>query len=153
MSNSAAAPNRFCDIENFIARVREITRHNIIQTLQGAELLSQNKDIIASIVAPATGTTIAKIANAINDTPVCLAVKALLRNEIPCVIGVSSNDCLSGNAENIGKLLNRKNIYFVPFAQDNPTEKPFSCVCDFALIEKTLDGALNGKQIQPIIYH
>jgi len=102
------------------------------------------------IIAPCTGNTLAKIANAITDTPVLMATKAHLRNLGPVVIAVSTNDALSGNAKNIGTLLNTKNIYFVPMKQDNPIEKQRSMVADFAKLEETILLALKGKQVQPI---
>ena len=103
------------------------------------------------IVAPATGNTIAKLANDIIDTPATVAVKSHLRNDLPVVIAPSTTNGLGANAENIGKLLNRKNYYFVPFKQDNPITKPRSIVFDFQLIIKTIERALEGEQIQPIL--
>lgn len=97
------------------------------------------------------GNTIAKLSNDIIDTPVTMAVKSQLRINRPVVIGISTNNGLSGAAENIGRLLNRKNYYFVPFKQDNPITKPRSIVCDFRLIQKTLEYALESEQICPII--
>lgn len=150
MSQAALAPNRFGDINEFKAKIQELTGNVIITTIAGSETLSSRKDIVASAVCPATGNTIAKLAKAITDTPVCMAVKALLRNSKPCIMGISTNDALSGNAENIGVLLNRKNYYFVPFSQDDYINKPFSMVCDFSQLEVTIDTALCGKQLQPI---
>ena len=103
------------------------------------------------IIAPCSGNTIAKLANDVINTPVTMAAKSHLRNEKPVVIGISTNNALSGAAENIGKLLNRRNYYFVPFKQDNPITKPRSVVCDFSYIQKTLEYALDGEQISPII--
>ena len=97
------------------------------------------------------GNTISKLANDIIDTPVVMAVKSHLRNDRPVVIGISTNNALSGAAENIGKLLNRKNYFFVPFKQDNPITKPRSMVCDFEYILKTVEFALDKEQIGPII--
>ena len=103
------------------------------------------------IVAPCSGNTIAKLSNDIIDTPVTMAVKSHLRNERPVVIAISTNNALSGAAENIGRLLNRKNYYFVPFKQDNPITKPNSLVFDPTYIKRTLEEALDNHQIQPII--
>lgn len=103
------------------------------------------------IIAPASGNTIAKLANDIIDTPATMAAKSHLRNENPLVIAISTNNGLSGNAINIGKLLNMRNYYFVPFKQDNPITKPRSIVFDSQYIIKTLEYALEGKQIQPIL--
>ncbi len=97
------------------------------------------------------GNTIAKLANDIIDTPVTMAAKSHLRNNNPIVIGISTNNALSGSAENIGKLLNRKNYYFIPFKQDNPITKPRSIVFDFEYTIKTIEHALDRKQIEPII--
>jgi dipicolinate synthase subunit B len=151
MSENALKPNRFLDIEQFKAHLVELCGNNIITTITASETLSGKKEIVASAVVPATGNTIAKLANAVTDTPVTMAVKALLRNGKPCIMGISSNDALSGNAANIGTLLNRKNYYFVPLCQDDPVNKPFSLVCDFAKLPETIDTALEGKQIQPIL--
>ena len=101
-------------------------------------------------VAPCTGNTLAKLAAGITDTPVTLAVKAHLRNLRPTVIAVSTNDALSGSAQNIGRLLNRKNIFFVPMKQDDPEKKPRSVVADFERLGDTIEAACQGRQIQPI---
>lgn len=103
------------------------------------------------IIAPATGNTIAKLANDIIDTPATVAVKSHLRNELPLVIALSTNNGLSSNAENIGKLLNKNYYFFVPFRQDNPITKPRSIVFDAQLIIKTLEMALDREQVQPIL--
>ena len=103
------------------------------------------------IIAPCSGNTIAKLANGVTDTPVVMAAKSHLRNQRPLVIAISTNDALSGSAENIGKLLNRKHYYFVPFRQDNPITKPNSLVFDSKYIVETLERALELEQIQPII--
>ena len=98
----------------------------------------------------ALGNTISKLAHDVNDTPVTMAVKSILRKEKPVVIAVSTNNALSGNAESIGKLLNRRHFYFVPMKQDNPITKPRSIVFDPTYIKKTLEEALDRKQIEPI---
>lgn len=103
------------------------------------------------LIAPCSGNTIAKLAHGITDTPVLMAAKSHLRNLKPLVIAISTNDGLSGSAENIGRLLNRKHYYFVPFRQDNPITKPNSLVFDPKLIEDTLKKALELEQIQPIL--
>ena len=106
-------------------------------------------DII--VIVPCTGNTLAKLANGITDSPVTMATKATLRNGSPIVIGVSTNDGLGMNGENIMKLLNTKNIYFVPFGQDNYITKPNSLISHFDLLVPTIDEALNDRQIQPIL--
>lgn len=103
------------------------------------------------IIAPCTGNTIAKLVNGITDTPVTMAAKSHLRNNNALVIAVSTNDALSGNASNIGTLLNRHNYFFVPFRQDNPITKPRSLVFDSEYIIKTLELGLEKEQLQPIL--
>jgi dipicolinate synthase subunit B len=151
LSANADQPNRFTNIDEFKRNLKQMTGNNLITHIAASELLSANKRVVASVVFPATGNTIAKLANAVTDTPVTMAVKALLRNSKPCIVGISTNDALSGQAENIGKLLARKNYYFVPFSQDDHVQKPFSMVCDFSKVSETIDAALQGKQLQPII--
>lgn len=151
ISGNADVKNRFTNIDTFKQSLQEITGNRIISSIAHSETLSSNKRVVASVVFPATGNTIAKLANGITDTPVTMAVKALLRNDKPCIIGMSTNDALSGNAENIGKLLARKNYYFVPFSQDDPHGKPYSIICDFSKVGATIEGALKGRQVQPII--
>ena len=103
------------------------------------------------IIAPCSGNTMAKLACDIIDTPATMAAKSHLRNDRPLVIAPSTNNGLSGNAENLGRLLNRRNYYFVPFKQENPITKPRSIVFDAEYIIKTLELALNGEQINPIL--
>ena len=105
----------------------------------------------ALIIAPATSSTISRLSVSDSGTAVTLSAKSLLRNNCPIIIAVSTNDGLSGSAENIGRLLNRKNFYFVPFSQDDYKEKPFSLVADMTKIFPTLTEALKGKQIQPLL--
>ena len=129
----------------------EITGHSVIHTIAQAEPIGPKKMIDALIIAPCTGNTLAKLAHSIADTPVTMAAKSHLRNGRPVIVAVSTNDALAGAAENIGKLLARKNYYFVPFGQDDCIRKPTSLVADFSRIPETLTGATNGQQIQPII--
>ena len=149
--NSYKLDTKFGTAQDFIKQIEDITDNKIIHTIQEAEPIGPKKMLDILIVAPCSGNTIAKLANDIIDTPVTMAVKSHLRNSSPVVIGISTNNALSGSAENIGKLLNRKNYYFVPFKQDNPITKPRSIVCDFCYIQKTLEHALDNKQISPII--
>lgn len=142
---------KFGKADDFVNEIEQITGNKIISTIQGAEPIGPKKMTDVMIVAPCSGNTIAKLANNIIDTPATMAVKSHLRNENPVVIAISTNDGLSGSAENIGKLLNRRNYYFVPFRQDNPITKPRSLVFDESYILKTLDEALRKKQIEPII--
>ena len=151
LSPNANVPNRFIDHLSFQSEIQRITGHEIITTIAGAERLSSMPNLQGSLVFPATGNTLAKLANGITDTCVLMAVKALLRNNKPCVIGLSTNDALSGSAKNIGELFNRRNYYFVPLRQDNPIAKPYSCVCDFGQVVDTVDAALRGRQLQPLL--
>lgn len=141
---------RFVKARDFYDMVYKKTDTKPITSICDAEPIGPKKLLDAVIVAPCTGNTLAKLANGITDTPVLMAVKAHLRNCRPVIIAVSSNDALGANAENIGKLLNRKNFYFVPMQQDSPKGKPCSIVADFDMIIPTIEAALNEKQIQPI---
>lgn len=150
--NSSKTDTRFGKADDFIKKATELTGHNVIMTLTGAEPIGPKKMFDLLIVSPCTGNTLAKLACGIYDTPVTLAVKSHLRNQRPVLIGVSTNDALSSSGKNIGTLLNYKNYYFIPMKQDDPEKKPFSVVCDF---DKTYEAALlalNGKQIEPIIH-
>ncbi len=142
---------RFGSAADFIERIKKITGNEIIHTVFSAEPIGPKKLLDALVIAPATGNTIAKLANGITDTSVTLACKAHLRNARPVLIAVSTNDALGAAAKNIGLLLNAKNIYFVPMRQDDPENKPNSIVADFSKIPEALESALKGEQIQPIL--
>ena len=145
--NSYNLDTKFGKAHDFINKIENLTNHKIINSIQAAEPIGPKKMFDILIVAPCSGNTIAKLANDIIDTPVTMAV----RNNRPVVIAISTNNALSGSAENIGKLLNRKNYYFVPFKQDNPITKPNSLVFDPTYIIRTLEYALDKEQIQPIL--
>ena len=149
--NAYELDTKFGKAEDFIAQIEKITGNKIIHTIQGAEPIGPKKLTDIMIVAPASGNTIAKLANGITDTPVTMAVKSHLRNSNPVIIAISTNDALSGSAQNIGTLLNRKNYYFVPFRQDNPITKPRSIVFDEEYLIKTIEYTLEGEQIQPMM--
>jgi len=149
--NAYQKDTRFGKASNFIEKIEELTGNKIIHSIEGAEPIGPKNLTDVMIIAPCTGNTLAKLSLGISDTPVTLAAKSHLRNNNPLVIGLSTNDGLSGNAENIGRLLNRKNCYFVPFKQDSPITKPNSLVSDFRYIKKTLEYALDNEQIQPIL--
>jgi dipicolinate synthase subunit B len=149
--NVAKQDTRFFSASEFRKQVVEITGKQPVDTLQLAEPLGPSGKIDVMVVAPCTGNTLAKIANAITDTPVLMAVKSHLRNNKPVVLAISTNDALGLNLKNIGILLATKNIYFVPFNQDNPIGKPNSLSADYTLISKTIMEAKQGRQIQPII--
>ncbi|NCC69018.1 MAG: dipicolinate synthase subunit B [Clostridia bacterium] len=149
--NAAETDTRFGCAETVKERLSEMSGKEIICTIPGAEPVGPKKlfDVIA--VAPCTGNTLAKLACGIADSAVTMACKAHLRNGRPIVIAISTNDALGANAKNIGELLNRKNIYFVPFCQDNPQGKPASMIADLSLLADTIEAALEGRQIQPVI--
>lgn len=149
--NAYELDTKFGKAKDFISQIEEITGKEIIHTIQGAEPIGPKHLTDIMIIAPATGNTIAKLANGITDTPVTMAAKSHLRNENPIIIAISTNDALSGSAKNIGTLLNRKHYYFVPFRQDNPITKPRSLVFDETYIIKTIEAALNNEQIEPIL--
>ena len=149
--NAYNMDTKFGKAEDFIKEIEEITGNKIIHTIKDAEPIGPKKMTDIMVIAPATGNTMAKLANDIIDTPATMAAKSHLRNNNPLVIAASTNSGLSGNAENIGKLLNRSNYYFVPFRQDNPITKPRSLVFDPDYIIKTIETALNKEQIQPIL--
>ena len=143
---------RFGTNEEFIERVTGICQKDIIHSIKGAEPIGPKNLLDALIIAPCTGNTCAKIASGITDTAVTMAAKANLRNKNPLIIAISTNDALGANAKNIGTLLNFPNVYFVPFAQDDPISKPDSIVAKMDLIIPTLTDALSGKQIQPVFF-
>lgn len=143
--------NRFYKVKDLKAEINAICDKPIVNTIVGAEPIGPQKLLDVIVVAPATGNTIAKLANGITDTPALMAVKAHLRNQRPVVIAISTNDALSLNARNIGLLLNAKNIYFVPFRQDDPFNKSNSIVARMDLLLDTVICALQGKQLQPVL--
>ncbi|MCR5608919.1 MAG: dipicolinate synthase subunit B [Lachnospiraceae bacterium] len=143
--------SRFGKAKEHIAKIEELTKSKIITTIEGAEPIGPKSLIDVLIIAPCTGNTIAKLANGITDTPVLMAAKGHLRNNKPVVIFLSSNDSLGNNLKNIGILLNSKNIFFVPFNQDNYVKKPNSMVSRPELIIPAAESALDNRQIQPII--
>ena len=149
--NAATLDTRFGKAEDHLKRLEKLSG-NVILDLTAAEPIGPKHMFDVLLVAPCTGNTLAKLALGITDTPVCLAVKSHLRNQRPVVIAVSTNDALSGSAKNIGALRNYRNLYFVPLRQDDPEAKPFSMVADFTRIPDTIVEALDGKQIQPMIF-
>ena len=148
---SSSTDSRFGTATEHLERVREICGRSPLRTVEGVEPIGPKKLLDALIIAPCTGNTLAKLAHSIADTPVTMAAKSHLRNGRPVIVAVSTNDALAGAAENIGKLLARKHYYFVPFGQDDARNKPTSMVADFTKIPQTLEAALAGKQIQPIL--
>ena len=149
--NASGADTRFMTAEHLRERIVAITSHQPIDTLQDAEPIGPKRLTDVYLIAPATGVSLAKLANGIYDTPALLGAKSHLRNDRPLVVCVSTNDGLSAAAQNIGRLLDRRGVYFVPFSQDDPLGKPTSVVCDFSQVQQALAYALDKKQIQPVI--
>lgn len=143
--------SRFGTARENVRRASEICGRDPLYTIAQAEPIGPKKLLDALIVAPCTGSTLAKLAHSIADTAVTMAVKSHLRNGRPVVVAVSTNDALAGAAENIGRLLARKHYFFVPFGQDDPMKKPTSLVADFSKIPETLTAAMEGRQLQPIL--
>lgn len=142
---------RFAKAEEFVEKVTDAAATTAIRTIQQAEPVGPTKMFDIMVIAPCTGNTAAKLVHGITDTPVLMAAKAHMRNNRPLVIAVSTNDALGINFQNIGKLMVMKNIYFVPFGQDNYVSKPNSMIADLTKLKDTLETALDGKQIQPVL--
>lgn len=142
---------KFGKAQDFISEIEKICENKIIHTIQDAEPIGPKHLTDIMIIAPASGNTMAKLAVDIIDTPATMAVKSHLRNNLPVVVAPSTNNGLAANMINIGSLLNRRNYYFVPFKQDNPITKPRSIVFDPDYIIQTIEMALDGIQIEPIL--
>lgn len=149
--NAHSTDTRFGTAAEHNELIEEICKKPIIADIAAAEPIGPKKMLDILIIEPCTGNTLAKLANSIADTPVTLAAKSHLRNSRPVLIAVSTNDALAGAAKNIGHLLNYKNIFFVPYRQDDFEGKPTSIVADFTKTREALYSALNGKQLQPLI--
>ena len=149
--SSYTIDSRFGTAAEHIQKAQTICSAAPIHTIAQAEPIGPKKMLDILVIAPCTGNTLAKLAHSIADGPVTMAAKSHLRNNRPIVLAISTNDALVGAAENIGRLLARKNYYFVPFGQDDPKNKPTSLVADFERIPETLEAALTGKQLQPIL--
>ncbi len=148
--NAYSTDTRFGKAKEHIQKIEDVCGRKIIATIADAEPIGPKKMLDILVIEPCTGNTIAKLANGIADTPVTLAVKAHLRNEKPILIAVSTNDALSAAATNIGRLLNNKNVFFVPMQQDDSKNKPRSVVADFSITQEAIFKAIKGEQIQPI---
>lgn len=149
--NAYSTDTRFGRAESFRAMLSGMTEHEIIHTIAQAEPIGPKKLLDVLVIAPCTGNTLAKLACGITDSCAAMAAKAHLRNGRPVVIAVSTNDGLAANAKNIGALMARRNIFFVPFYQDDPEKKERSLAADFDLIEETVSSALDGRQLQPVL--
>lgn len=143
--------SRFGKAADFREKIKLLTGREPITTIEEAEPIGPKSYLDVLVIMPCTGNTLAKLANGITDTPVLMAAKAHLRGGKPLIISVATNDALGMNFKNIGMLMNAKNIYFVPFGQDNPTEKPTSMIAHTNLLILTIESALAGKQLQPVI--
>ena len=151
-SNMAQTVNcRFGNAKDFIIEIQEITGERGIFSIQEAEPIGPKGFLDVLVIAPCTGNTMAKLCAGITDSPVLMAAKAHMRNDRPVVISLSTNDALGASLKNIGMLLNTKNIYFVPFGQDDYRKKPKSMIAHTDLIEDTIEAALEGKQLQPVV--
>ncbi len=148
--NIARTDTRFAKAEDTVKALRDICGTEPIRTIAEAEPLGPARPLDALIISPCTGNTLAKIANGITDTSVTMSAKAHMRCDRPLIIALATNDAMSQNLKNIGALLTRKGVYFVPLTQDSPVSKPHSLVCDFSLIPETLEKAISGIQIRPL---
>ena len=148
---SAFTDTRFGSADDLLEKLEELTGKEVLYDIPSVEPIGPKKLLDVLVIAPATGNTVAKLAAGITDTAVTMAAKAHLRNGGPVVVALASNDGLSAGARNIGELLVRKNYYFVPFGQDNAIQKPCSLVADFSKIPETVDAALRGEQLQPLL--
>ncbi|MEA5095392.1 MAG: dipicolinate synthase subunit B [Sedimentibacter saalensis] len=146
-----AYDTRFGTAQEWKNKLKEITGKEIIKSIVDAEPIGPKLKLDVLVVAPCTGNTTAKLANAITDTSVTMACKAHLRNQRPLVLAIATNDGLGANAKNIGLLLNTRNIYFVPFGQDDAANKPNSLIAKFDMIEETIEAAILGERYQPIL--
>lgn len=150
-AHSSQWDTRFQDSDSFVKEVENITGKKGIYTIQEAEPIGPKSYLDALVIAPCTGNTLAKLCHGITDSTVLMAAKAHMRNEKPLILSISTNDALGINFQNLGQLMNYKNIYFVPFGQDNYQSKPNSMIAHMELLTDTVDAALNGKQLQPVI--
>lgn len=147
---SANTDTRFGSCQDLIRALIDTTGNAPVLTIPDAEPLGPSHPLEAMIIAPCTGNTLAKIANGITDTAVCMAAKAHMRTSRPLLIALASNDAMSANLENIAKLLSKKNVYFVPMVQDDPRCKPHSLVADFERIPEALTAMMDNRQLRPL---
>ena len=152
LSNAASQTDtRFGRAQDHILHLTKICNHEPLMTLPDVEPIGPKRLLDLLVIAPCTGNTLGKLAHGIADTPVTMASKSHLRNGKPILIGISTNDALAGAAENIGRLLNRKHIYFIPFGQDDPYGKPTSIVAHWEKLPQAMDAAAQGYQLQPLL--
>ncbi|TCT26717.1 dipicolinate synthase subunit B [Melghiribacillus thermohalophilus] len=142
---------KFGEAAEHLKTIENITGKPLISTIPDAEPLGPRDPLDCMVIAPLTGNSLSKFANALTDSPVLMAAKATLRNRNPVVLGISTNDALGLNGVNLMRLMAAKHIYFIPYGQDHPEKKPTSMVADMNLLVDTVKYALDGKQIQPVI--
>lgn len=147
----ASTDTRFGAAHDFMREMERICGQRVISTVAGAEPIGPKGLLDALVICPCTGNTLAKLAHGVTDTAVTMAAKAHLRNGRPLVLAPATNDGLAGSAPNLGAMLERKSVYFVPFGQDDCLGKPTSLVADFTLVPDTIEAALRGEQLQPIL--
>lgn len=147
---TAATDTRFGRAEEFRCRITELTGQTPLCTIREAEAIGPKKLTDIMVIAPCTGNTLAKLAGGITDTSVTMAAKANLRNGKPLLLAVATNDALSASAQNIGRLMNTRNVFFVPMSQDDPADKPTSVIAHFDRIPQAVEAALKGKQLLPV---
>ena len=147
----ASIDSRFGPAHEYMREMERICGRRVIDSIPKAEPIGPKKLLDVLVICPCTGNTLAKLANGVTDTAVTMAAKAHLRNGRPVVLCPATNDGLATSARNIGALLDKKNVYFVPFRQDDPAKKPTSLVADFSQVEDTIDAALAGRQLQPVL--
>lgn len=148
--NVYGTDTRFGRAADFIEKARELTGRQVLHTIVEAEPIGPKHMVDAMVVCPCTGNTLSKMALGITDTPVTMAVKSTLRVGLPVVVCLASNDAMAASGQNVSRLINTKNVYFVPLRQDDPVKKPFSLVADFSLLGETVEAALEGRQLQPV---
>lgn len=148
---AAANDTRFGPAHEFMREMERICDKRVIDTIPKAEPIGPKKLLDVLVIAPCTGSTLSRLANGMSDTSVTMAAKAMWRNGRPVVVAVSTNDGLAGSAKNIAALLDKKHVFFVPYRQDDPVGKPTSLVADFTKINDTVDAALQGRQLQPLL--
>lgn len=148
---SSTTDSRFGKASEFLERAEEICGRKAIKTIAEAEPIGPKKLLDILVIAPCTGNTLAKLSHSIADTPVTMAAKSHLRNGRPVLVAVSTNDGLAGAAENIGRLMARKQYFFIPYGQDDPEQKPTSLVAHFDLISQAVELAVQGRQMQPVL--
>ena len=147
----ASTDTRFGAAHDFMREMERLCSCRVISTVAGAEPIGPEGLLDVLVICPCTGNTLAKLAHGVTDTSVTMAAKAHLRNGRPLVLALATNDGLSASAPNLGTMLGRKNVYFVPFGQDDWAGKPASLVADFSLVPDAVEAACRGEQIQPLL--